>query len=83
MESSTIIEVMKTLIGVTEPIGDEFKDRLSFENQQKLIELTDNCVDMLIKNYKYKDRQEYAAERIGLSAVESLKILKEKINKYV
>ena len=83
MEANTIIEVTKALIGVTEPVGDTFKDRMSFENQQNLIELTDNCVDILINNYKYKDRQEYAAERIGLSAIEALKNLKEKISKYV
>lgn len=83
MNSETIIEVAKTLIGITKPVGDYFKDNMSFENQQKLIELTENCVDMLIDNCKYKDRQEYGAERIGISAVEALRDLKGKISKYV
>ena len=83
MDSNTIIEVTQTLIGFTEPIGDSFKDRMSFENQQKLIELTEACVDMLINNCKYKDRQEFSAEKIGISALCAIKNIKEKINRYV
>lgn len=83
MDSNTIIEVTQTLIGFTEPIGDSFKDRMSFENQQKLIELTEACVDMLINNCKYKDRQEFSAEKIGVSALGAIKNIKEKINRYV
>lgn len=83
MNADTIIEVSKTLVGNIEPVGDTFKDNMSYENQQKLVELINVCVDMLISNCKYKDRQEYAAERIGISAVESLRTLKEKVNKYI
>ena len=83
MEANTIIEVTNTLIGFTEPIGDTFKDKMSYENQLKLIELTESCLDQLINNAKYKDRSEFSAERIGVCAVTSLKSFKEKLSKYV
>ena len=83
MESNTIIEVTNTLIGFTEPVGDSFKDKVYYDNQLKLIELTESCLDQLINNTKYKDRSEFSAERIGMCAVTSLKDFKEKLNKYV
>ena len=83
MNSETIIEVANTLIGFTEPIGDFYKDGISYENQEKLIELTKSCVEILINNAKYKDRKEYTAERIGKKAQEALFELYDEIKKCV
>lgn len=73
MSSDTIIEVTKTLIGNIVPTGDFYKDKVAYENQDKLIELTKECISMLMKNTIYKDRSEYDAEKIGRKAQESLK----------
>ena len=73
MNSDTIIEVTKTLIGNIVPTGDFLKDKFAYDNQDKLIELTKECIDMLIHNTIYKDRSEYDAEKIGKKAQESLK----------
>lgn len=83
MNSSTIIEVTKTLICNIVPTGDFYKDKIAYENQDKLIELTKECIDMLVQNTIYKDRSEYSAEKIGKKAQESLKELQDMIGKYV
>ena len=79
MNSEVIVEVAKTLIGNTTPVGDFYKDNVAYENQDKLIELTRSCIDELIRNTIYKDRSEYHAERIGKKSQESLKELFLKI----
>lgn len=79
MTSETIIEVTKTLIGNTIPVGKIFDDNLAFDNQDKLIELVEYCVDTLISNSAYKDREEYSVERIGTKAHVALQKLCRKI----
>ncbi len=81
MNSETIIEVTKTLIGNIVPVGDFYKDNIAYENQDKLIELTETCIDLLIRNTIYKDRSEYHAERIGKKAQETLKKLYFEVEK--
>lgn len=83
MTSETIIEVSKTLIGNTVPIGDAFSDDMAFCNQDKLIELTESCINMLISNADYKDRKEYSVERIGAKAHAALQELKNLIEKSI
>lgn len=83
MNSETIIEVANTLVGFTEPCGDFYKDGISYDNQEKLIELTKSCVNLLINNSKYKNRNEYYAEKIGVKAQETLQELYNVISKSV
>lgn len=83
MDSETIIEVANTLVGFTEPVGDFYKDGISYNNQEKLIELTKSCIATLVNNTKYKDRKEHAAERIGKKAQEALFELYNEITKCI
>ena len=63
MNASGIIEVTKILIGETEPYGSSHVDTIRFDNQEKLIELTNELLDILIKNSKCKDRSEYSMQK--------------------
>ena len=83
MNSETVVEVAKTLIGITFPVGDFQKDSFALDNQDKLIELTKCCVNMLISNSSYKDREEYYAEKIGVKAQETLQELYNSIGEYI
>lgn len=83
MTSETIIEVTKMLIGNTIPVGEAFADNLAFECQNKLIELVNSCIDILISNSSYKDREEYSVEKIGTKAHIELQELYRKIDGYL
>lgn len=49
MESKTIIEVLDTLIGITEPIGDTWVDEDRMRNLKNLIDVTNWCLDGFLR----------------------------------
>lgn len=49
MDSKTIIEVLDTLIGATEPIGDTWADEKRMENLKKLVDVTNWCLDGFLR----------------------------------
>lgn len=81
MNPDTVIKVVQKLIGNTVPVGDNFSDGVAYDNQDDLIEVTNACIDILIQNSAYKDREEYAAEKIGKKAAQSLQEIYKKIER--
>lgn len=49
MDSKTIIEVLDTLIGATNPIGDTWVDEERMENLKKLVDVTNWCLDGFLR----------------------------------
>ena len=83
MNANGIIEVTKILIGETEPYGSSHVDTIRFDNQEKLIELTNELIDILIKNSKCKDRYEYSMQKIGDRAYDTLNFIHKQIGEYL
>ena len=83
MNSDGIIEVTKTLIGNIEPYGSSHVDTLRYDNQEKVIELTEELVYMLIENSKFRNRTQYSMKEIGERAYESLSNLYGMIKNYI
>lgn len=75
MKSETILEVMHSLVGYTEPYGETDVDNVRYENQEKLIDLTTEVIKELIENSKYRYNYEHSAEKIGDRAYKALKEL--------
>lgn len=68
MENYNISAVVSKIIGYTEPCGDSRVDDTRYCNQEELIILTTDCIETLIDNSKFSDRQEYSMQRIGRKA---------------
>ena len=75
MKSETILEVMHSLVGYTEPYGETDVDKVRYENQEKLIDLATEAVEELIENSKYRYNYEHSVEKIGDRACKALKEL--------
>ena len=75
MGTETILEVMHSLIGYTEPCGETDVDNIRYENQEKLIDLATEAIEELIENSKYRYNHEYSVEKIGDRAHKALKEL--------
>lgn len=75
MKAETILEVMHSLIGYTEPCGETNIDSIRYENQEKLIGLAIEAIEELIENSKYRYTSEYSVEKIGDRAYKALKEL--------
>ena len=75
MKAETILEVMHSLIGYTEPYGKTNTDSIRYENQEKLIDLATEVIEELIENSKYRYNHEYSVEKIGDRAYKALKEL--------
>lgn len=49
MDSETIIKVLDTLIGATEPIGDTRIDEVRMKNLKILVDVTNWCLDGFLR----------------------------------
>ena len=68
-ESKEIIKLLNILIGETEAIGETYEDERRLANLQKLIEVTDWCLDGIqYAMFSGVDRPEYSMRLISEQA---------------
>lgn len=72
MDASTILKVVKTLIGDTEPYGDSAIDRKRTQNLDKLIYIVDELLYDVEKVAVNKDRHEGSMRMMGEKAHNAL-----------
>lgn len=83
MDASAILEVTRTLIGVTEPYGDSGIDRKRTENLDKLIYVVDELLYDVIKAAVCKDRYEGSMRMMGEKAHTALNDWRSWIDGYL
>lgn len=72
MDGSTILKVIRTLIGDTEPYGDSDIDRVRTANLEKLIYVVDELLYDVEKAAVNKDRHEGSMRVMGEKAHKAL-----------
>ena len=80
MKSLNITQIIRKIIGETEPYGETRTDEIRAENQDELIEICESLIDELIRNSKYDERVEYSMNLIGKKAKNYLIELKDYLN---
>ena len=72
LSSDEIRKVVDRLVGEVEATGESREDRERLDNLQKLIDLTDNCLDKIARASFSSTRQEDSMNRIGRYALRYL-----------
>lgn len=73
----SIIEIVETLVGEINPIGETNEDEVRFENLKVMCDLANNLISKIDDvSYKNKDRYEFSIKR---SAEYAEKFLTEQI----
>ena len=80
MKSLNITQIIRKIIGETEPYGETRIDEIRAENQDELIEVCESFIDELIRNSKYDERVEYSMNLIGKKAKNYLIELRDYLN---
>ena len=83
IDAGTILEVIRNLIGNTEPYGDSAIDRERTKNLDKLIYIVDELLYDVEKVAKNKDRYEGSMRMMGEKAQEALNDYRREINVYL
>lgn len=83
MDAGTILEVIRKLIGETEPYGDSGIDRERTKNVDKLIYVIDELLYDLQKVAVNKDRHEGSMQTMGRKAHEAMTSFYEWIGEYL
>lgn len=80
MISLNTTQIIRRIIGETEPYGETRTDEVRAKNQDELIEICESLVDELIRNSKYDGRIEYSMDLIGGKAKNYLIELRDYLN---
>lgn len=83
IESETIVEVTRKLIGATEPYGDSGIDRERTENLDELIYVVEELVSDIEKVAVNKDRHEGSMRMMGEKAHKAMEDLWSWIEAYL
>ena len=76
----TNYDVVKKLIGKTEPIGESNQDSQRYENLLELIILTSQLIRDIRSAADFSDRQEFSMKKIGDRANKGLQELLSEIS---
>ena len=83
MKVETVIEVIGTLIGEVDAVGETHIDEKRFENLKVAEDVCDELIDRIRYASIDKDRVEYSMNKIGNEAFEYLKRLREWLDEII
>ena len=79
IDADIICELLEKLVGPTTPIGETNFDNEAYANLEKLIVVSDWCIERLIKAANFRHRHEWSMQSLGNNAYGELNYIEAQI----